>query len=80
VRRWPSLGCWPRATTSPRIPGTKRVSRVEENVAAEAIELSAEQLHKLNSLTPAAGDSHNEAQMQMIDRCRGPRVAGPPAA
>jgi aryl-alcohol dehydrogenase-like predicted oxidoreductase len=50
------------------IPGTKRVSRVEENVAADAIELSAEQLHKLNSLTPAAGDSHNEAQMQMIDR------------
>jgi aryl-alcohol dehydrogenase-like predicted oxidoreductase len=50
------------------IPGTKRVSRVEENVAADAIELSAEQLHKLNNLTPSAGDHHNEAQRQMIDR------------
>jgi aryl-alcohol dehydrogenase-like predicted oxidoreductase len=50
------------------IPGTKRVSRVEENVAADAIELHAEQLHKLNNLTPPAGDHHNEAQRQMIDR------------
>ncbi|MCW2624321.1 MAG: putative oxidoreductase, aryl-alcohol dehydrogenase like protein [Mycobacterium sp.] len=50
------------------IPGTKCVSRVEENVAADAIELSAEQLHKLNNLTPSAGDHHNEAQRQMIDR------------
>jgi aryl-alcohol dehydrogenase-like predicted oxidoreductase len=50
------------------IPGTKRVSRVEENVAADAIELSAEQLLKLNNLTPPAGDHHNEAQRQMIDR------------
>ena len=50
------------------IPGTKRVSRVAENVAADAIELSAEQLHKLNNLPPPAGDHHNEAQRQMIDR------------
>jgi aryl-alcohol dehydrogenase-like predicted oxidoreductase len=50
------------------IPGTKRVSRVEENVAADGIELTAEQIDKLNNLTPAAGDHHNEAQMRMIDR------------
>jgi aryl-alcohol dehydrogenase-like predicted oxidoreductase len=50
------------------IPGTKRVSRVEENVAADAIELSADQLAKLDDLTPPVGDHHNEAQMQMIDR------------
>ena len=48
------------------IPGTKRVSRVEENVAADGIELTAQQLEKLN--TPPAGDHHNEAQMAMIDR------------
>jgi hypothetical protein len=30
--------------------------------------LSAEQLHKLNNLTPPVGDHHNEAQKQMIDR------------
>ncbi len=50
------------------IPGTKRVSRVEENVAADDIELSAAQLEALNNLTPPEGDHHNEAQMAMIDR------------
>jgi aryl-alcohol dehydrogenase-like predicted oxidoreductase len=50
------------------IPGTKRVSRLEENVAADAVELSTEQVAKLDNLTPASGDHHNEAQMQMIGR------------
>ena len=50
------------------IPGTKRVSRVEENTAADAIELSAEQLQRLNELTPAAGERHEEAVMAAIDR------------
>ena len=50
------------------IPGTKRVARVEENIAADAIELTAEQLAKLDDLTPPAGDHHTEAQMRMIDR------------
>src|SRR2546422_6551422 len=50
------------------IPGTKRVSRVEENTAADAIELSAEQIQRLNALTPAAGERHEEAQMSTIDR------------
>jgi aryl-alcohol dehydrogenase-like predicted oxidoreductase len=50
------------------IPGTKRVSRVEENVAADEIELPPGQLAKLNNLTPPEGDHHNEAQMQMLDR------------
>src|SRR5439155_11432045 len=36
------------------IPGTKRVSRVEENTAADQLELSAEQIERLNDLTPAA--------------------------
>jgi aryl-alcohol dehydrogenase-like predicted oxidoreductase len=50
------------------IPGTRRVTRLEENVAADTVELSSEQLAKLDNLTPAAGEHHNEAQMQMIDR------------
>jgi aryl-alcohol dehydrogenase-like predicted oxidoreductase len=50
------------------IPGTKRVARVEENIAADRVQLSPEQLDKLNNLTPAAGDHHNQAQMQMLDR------------
>ena len=50
------------------IPGTKRVSRVEENTAADGIQLTTEQIDELDQLTPAAGDHHNEAQMQMIER------------
>ncbi|MGV9306240.1 aldo/keto reductase [Nonomuraea sp. NPDC003727] len=50
------------------IPGTKRVSRVEENIAADGIELTAEQLARLDSLPPAAGADHSEEQMRMIQR------------
>ncbi|WP_405968540.1 aldo/keto reductase [Streptomyces sp. NBC_00015] len=50
------------------IPGTRRVSRVEENTAADGIELTAAQLDRLNSLTPAAGERHDEANMASIDR------------
>jgi aryl-alcohol dehydrogenase-like predicted oxidoreductase len=48
------------------IPGTKRVARVEENIAADAVELTREQIDKLTMLPPAAGEHHNEAQMKMI--------------
>jgi aryl-alcohol dehydrogenase-like predicted oxidoreductase len=50
------------------IPGTRRVSRLEENVAADAVELTAEQVRKLTELPAAAGDHHTEAQMRMLDR------------
>jgi len=50
------------------IPGTKRVSRVEENTAADQLELSAGQIERLNNLTPAAGERHEETQMAVIDR------------
>jgi diketogulonate reductase-like aldo/keto reductase len=46
----------------------QRVSRVEENTAADRIELSAEQIQRLNDLTPATGERHEEAQMSTIDR------------
>jgi aryl-alcohol dehydrogenase-like predicted oxidoreductase len=49
------------------IPGTKRVSRVEENTAADAIELSAEHIERLNHLTLATGERHEEANMAVID-------------
>jgi aryl-alcohol dehydrogenase-like predicted oxidoreductase len=42
------------------IPGTKRVARVEENTAADSVELSAEQIARLNNLTPATGERHEE--------------------
>ena len=50
------------------IPGTKRVARVEENTAADGIELSAHQVERLNHLTPAAGKRHDEGNMAVIDR------------
>jgi aryl-alcohol dehydrogenase-like predicted oxidoreductase len=50
------------------IPGTKRVSRVEENVAAGDLTLTSEQIAKLDNLTPPVGDHHNEQQMALIDR------------
>jgi aryl-alcohol dehydrogenase-like predicted oxidoreductase len=49
------------------IPGTKRVSRVEENTAADQLELSAGQIERLNNLAPAAGERHEEEQMAVID-------------
>jgi aryl-alcohol dehydrogenase-like predicted oxidoreductase len=49
------------------IPGTRRVSRVEENTAADAVELTAGQLKRLDSLEPAAGARHDEANMASID-------------
>jgi aryl-alcohol dehydrogenase-like predicted oxidoreductase len=50
------------------IPGTKRVSRVEENTAADRVELNAKQIERLNNLTPAAGERHEEGNMAVIDR------------
>jgi aryl-alcohol dehydrogenase-like predicted oxidoreductase len=50
------------------IPGTRRVARVEENTAADAIQLSDDQLKRLSNLTPASGERHDEANMASIDR------------
>jgi aryl-alcohol dehydrogenase-like predicted oxidoreductase len=50
------------------IPGTRRIARVEENTAAESIELTADQLQRLDSLEPAAGERHDQANMASIDR------------
>ncbi|MEU6392350.1 aldo/keto reductase [Streptomyces sp. NPDC046939] len=50
------------------IPGTRRVARVEENVAADALQLSDEHLTQLTSLPPAAGDTHTEPQMRLMER------------
>lgn len=50
------------------IPGTRRVARVEENTAADGVELSAEQVTRLEALEPASGARHDEANMATIDR------------
>ncbi|GAA4536212.1 aldo/keto reductase [Mycobacterium paraffinicum] len=50
------------------IPGTKRVARLEENVGADAVELTPDQLSRLDGLTPPQGGHHAEAQLGWIDR------------
>ncbi|MCF2129149.1 aldo/keto reductase [Strepomyces sp. STD 3.1] len=50
------------------IPGTKRVSRVEENTAADALVLTADQLARLDNLPPAAGDRFQEEYGQLIEK------------
>ncbi|GAA3607799.1 aldo/keto reductase [Nonomuraea rosea] len=50
------------------IPGTKRVSRVEENTAADGVQLTTQQIDKLSSLPPAAGDTHPESGLRMMER------------
>jgi len=42
------------------IPGTKRVDRLEENVAADALILSAAQLATLNSIAAPVGDRYSD--------------------
>jgi aryl-alcohol dehydrogenase-like predicted oxidoreductase len=48
------------------IPGTKRVSRLEENAAADGIELTSDQLARLGRIQPPTGDRY--ADMTTIDR------------
>ncbi|GGX48480.1 hypothetical protein GCM10010341_82660 [Streptomyces noursei] len=50
------------------IPGTKRVDRVEENTAADRVELAAAHIEKLNNLPAAAGTTHHEAGMRHLER------------
>jgi aryl-alcohol dehydrogenase-like predicted oxidoreductase len=50
------------------IPGTRGVARVGENTAADSIELGSDQIERLNNITSAAGERHNEASVTAIDR------------
>ena len=50
------------------IPGTRRIARVEENIAAEGIDLSPSQLERLDNLTPAAGARHDDANMATVEQ------------
>ncbi|MFJ8893956.1 aldo/keto reductase [Leifsonia sp. NPDC102414] len=48
------------------IPGTRRVENLEQNVAADELELSPEQLERLGSVAPAVGDRY--ADMSPLNR------------
>jgi aryl-alcohol dehydrogenase-like predicted oxidoreductase len=48
------------------IPGTKRVTRIEENAAADAVQLTGDQLRRLSALDPPAGDRYPD--MSAVNR------------
>jgi aryl-alcohol dehydrogenase-like predicted oxidoreductase len=50
------------------IPGTKRVARLEENLGADTVTLTDDQLNRLDQLTPPVGEHHSEDQMALIER------------
>ncbi|MDH6424323.1 aryl-alcohol dehydrogenase-like predicted oxidoreductase [Aurantimicrobium minutum] len=50
------------------IPGTVRISHLEEDLAAVEVELTTEQVTRLDKVTQPVGGHHNEAQMKMLDR------------
>ncbi|MGH9609378.1 MAG: aldo/keto reductase [Bryobacteraceae bacterium] len=50
------------------IPGTKRRSYLEENIAALSLHLDAEEMGQLDRALPASGPRYNERMMAMVDR------------
>lgn len=50
------------------IPGTRRVERVEENAAADELQLTDGQLARLDGLAPASGERHDASGMAAVDR------------
>jgi aryl-alcohol dehydrogenase-like predicted oxidoreductase len=52
------------------IPGMRRIARLEENAAAADIELTEDELHRLEAIAPAgaaAGDRYPEAMMAVLN-------------
>ena len=50
------------------IPGTKRVSYLEENLAAADVELSDEEVERIAEAVPAAaGERYDEAGMRRVN-------------
>lgn len=50
------------------IPGTIKINHLEEDLKAVDIELSADQIVRLDNVTQPLGDHHSPAQMAMFDR------------
>ena len=76
-----SPGCWPRATTWCRSPGTKRRSYLEQNAGAVDVELTAEDLARIDAELPAAaGERYDEAGMAASTSGRARGLQAPLAA
>ena len=54
--------------TNDKTEAGTRLARVEENTAADRVELNAAQIERLNNLTPAVGERHDVGNMAVIDR------------
>ena len=64
-----SPGCSPRATTSSPIPGTKRRTYLEENLAAADVELTDDDLARIDAEVPEAeGDRYDRTGMTTVNR------------
>lgn len=50
------------------IPGTKRVKYLEDNVGADQLRLTAEDLSTLDNLQPPAGERYPEGSLQFLNR------------
>lgn len=50
------------------IPGTVRINHLEEDLAAIEVELTADQIQRLDNVRQPIGDHHTAAQMKMFDR------------
>jgi aryl-alcohol dehydrogenase-like predicted oxidoreductase len=50
------------------IPGTRRASRLEENLVADDLKLTPAQIKRLDDLPVPSGNHHSEAMMRMIER------------
>ncbi|SOD82569.1 aldo/keto reductase [Spirosoma fluviale] len=62
---------WVMAKGFVPIPGTKRVSYLEQNIAATRISLTADELERLEAIIPlgtSTGDRYDAAGMQWIDQ------------
>ena len=50
------------------IPGTVRISHLEEDIASVDVELTSEQIARLDQVTQPVGGHHSDAQMKTLDR------------
>ena len=67
-RRSPSPGCFAQRPSIVPIPGTRRLQRLDENIAAADVDLSGDDLATLGDAAArigVAGDRYNEAMQKM---------------
>ena len=68
LRKWRSRGCSQKPWIVP-IPGTTKLHRLEENLAAAQVELTEDDLREIESAQlEAQGRRYSPQQQAMIDR------------